>query len=58
MLSSATASPRRVVMLLEFTRYGGHVPPWSRVLDSRCNGFAIADGDRHPRPRMQMGSQL
>ena len=56
MLFTTATSPRRVVTGLESLCYGGHVPPWSRASDYHGHRISIADGDRLPRPRMQMGS--
>ena len=56
MLFTTATSPRRVVNGLESLCYGGHVPLWSRASDFHGHRISIADGDRLPRPRMQMGS--
>jgi hypothetical protein len=55
MLFTTATSPRRVVNGLESVCYGVQVPPWS-LMDFDGHWISIADGDRFPRPRMQMGS--
>jgi hypothetical protein len=56
MLFTTATSLRRVVNGIEFMCYGGQVLLRSRASDFDGHRNSIADRDRFPRPRMQMGS--